>query len=490
VSRTTAELRSVAVEQFAHCLVNATLNRDLHDAGSSHVRTAIEALIGALRQAVQVGVELPLRLQLGDDCIFHDGVPLEGPSLQARRLLQQCDERQIAAIAFDAPLTAAELLSFLDLLLLPQNRPSLSRKNRERALSALGIRNVSITSRIPGDPADRRVAVVDETRHTALLRYQDLADVLQQNHVRAHRDQELALDATSGIVERAILQLDNEPSGLLALAAQDSIDRFTVGHSVRVALLALQVARAAGADRNQLVRIGTAALLHDIGKSKVPQEILFKQGRLDDEEWRWMAQHPRLGAQILIEQQELDASVVGAAFCHHMRPVGEGYPRPAVPFQPSGTSRLVRVCDVFEALTSVRPYKRALTPCEAFAVMCREERDFDQRWLRFFVRTLGLYPQGTRLLLDDGSEAMVARQTACPYQPVVQPITGPAGGSLPPGTPTEITVGVPHAGQVRRVASVRTSDRLVVVPEGDVGEPVILTQTVHGACLPPSPPSP
>ncbi|MFY9342909.1 MAG: HD domain-containing phosphohydrolase [Planctomycetota bacterium] len=476
---TANQLHEAAVLAFAHALVVAAINRQLHDADNRHVQDALADAIDALRAAASVGVELPLQLQCADDCLLHDGVPLPGPSLQARSLLRCCRERDVAMLTFGARLDAPELNRMFDLLLVPQNVGAFARPNREAVLSAFGIRNVQVTLRSPGDPGDRRCEL--DSARKALHQYQDLADVLQQNHARALHDQELGVAATADVVERTVTDLA-EPSLLLALATQDDVDRFTVGHSVRVALLALQVAQAIGAPREQLVRVGSAALLHDIGKSKVPQEVLFKQGRLSPEEWHWMKQHPRLGAQILLEQHEhVDPRAIGAAFCHHLRPDGGGYPDALVPIPPGGTSRLVRVCDVFEALTSIRPYKRALTPIEAFAVMFRREHEFDPRWLRLFARTIGLFPNGTRVRLGDGATAVVREQTTCPERPVVQLLTGPDDSVLSPGQPDRFAVGECVDGRTVRIAAVDTHDRCVLVPGPDpeeVGGP-----SVAGGCL-------
>ena len=179
------------------------------------------------------------------------------------------------------------------------------------ALAAFAVRHVRVTSRTPADPGNRSVSLPDADSQD-LHHYQDLADALHDNAVLAAGDHSLGVANAQGIIERTLLRLDQAPSGLLSLAAQDNVDRFTVGHSVRVALLALQVARAAGAQKEQLVDVGIAALLHDIGKAKVPPEILWKRGKLDEQEWVWMSQHPRLGADILLEQDEVMPSAVGA----------------------------------------------------------------------------------------------------------------------------------------------------------------------------------
>lgn len=474
--------RRNAVVNFAHALVNAVLNRLLHSRDSEFVLDSMREVVKDLQACRTAGIELPLQLQIDGSRMCHDGRPLDGPSLQARSLIERCNDRMIAMLSFGEQLDADEANRLFDLLLLPENANAFERNHREKTLLAFGIRNVKVTLQNPADPGDRRVALDDQGR--AVKHYQDLAEALQQNHRLAHGDHELAVDATSTAVEHAIMDLE-EPSMLLSLAMKDDVDRFTVGHSVRVALLALQVARTMGATREQLVRVGGAALMHDIGKSKVPQEILFKQGRLDDDEWAAIAEHPRLGAQLLIEQHEnVDPRTIGAAFCHHMGPNGGGYPDPLMPTPPSATSRLIRVCDVFEALTAVRPYKRALTPIEAFAVMLRNEQDFDPQWLHCFIKTLGLFPVGTHVQLNNGADAVVAEQTDCITKPKLRLITGPDGAALPPGHPELIIAGEAFEGSIPKIAAITMPDRHLPVPEFDEDDPAAEAgHTAHEACL-------
>jgi putative nucleotidyltransferase with HDIG domain len=480
MSRTASELQQDAVKAFVHDLVHAALTRGLHAADSSYVHDAMVEMLRSLRQAAAAGVEMPLVLQIGEDRIYHHGVALNGPSLQAGSLLRACRERQIASLQFALGMDPGEANRCFDLLLLPQNREAFARHQRDQALHAFGIRSLRVSLAQPGDPCNRRASVNIESE--ALRRYQDLAQSLQQNHARAHRDQELAVDNVQSVIECTLSQLE-EPSALLALANQDEVDRFTVGHSVRVALLALQVARAVGATREQLVQVGSAALMHDIGKSKVPQEILWKRGRLSPDEWQAMSQHPRLGAEILLEQHEyVDPATIGAAFCHHMGPGSCGYPQTALPVAPCAISRLIRVCDVFEALTSVRPYKRALVPIEAYAVMFRNEADFDAGWLRHFARTLGVFPTGTRVVLDDGSMALVVRQSEQPHLPIVRILGDAAGQPLANGQPDEVKITRAGIDGGRQILAIDGIDRALRVPEFEEAAEILTVDPSH-ACV-------
>jgi len=446
-SPTAAQLGRVRIEEFADRLVDATVNLELHSTASQHLRADLKEVIDAFRGAQEQGVRMPLELVFKHGDIRHEDQVLTGPSLHAGRLLRRCAKYGIAALRFHPQLELPELVRLFDLFQMEDIAPSPTPEIFTRALTRQGVVHLDVVP-LAKDQAKKAVA-------SAFGNYQRLIDYLQDNHVAAYHGRSLPIDAAQDLVARTILQLDDEPADLFSLASQDNIDRFTVGHSVRVALLALQVGRAAGATMEHLVRLGTAALLHDIGKSKVPQEILFKQGHLDDEEWKLMAQHPRLGAEILMEERGLDRTAIGAAFCHHMSPAG-GYPTPSIPFEPSGVSKLVRVCDVFEALTSVRPYKHALTPVEAYAVMYRQEHTFDPKWLQFFVRTLGLYPEGTRLRMDDGAEALVVGPGMRLDQPRVRLLTGPQDLPIEDGAPDRFTVGDELDGRTPRIEAVIT----------------------------------
>lgn len=438
-------------ERFAHRLVVALVNLEMR--ASDHVAEDIERMLDDLRVLARACEPDAVRLEVAHEQLRFGNRPLLRSSLQAGRLLRLCRQRSIAALCFEANLGKDEMHRFLQLLTDDREREAFSPSHLEAALASRGIVHVCIE--LADRPAERTddPAVDSHVSVGALRQYQAMADVLHDSHVAGFRGDNLEVNAAAGVVEQAIIQMGDEPRGLLALAMYDDIDQFTVGHSVRVTLLALQVANYLQVPRRDLLRLGTAALLHDIGKSRIPQHILFKQGALDEEERRVMATHARLGGELLLEHGEIDPAAVGAAFCHHMGPGGSGYPEPTLPFEPSGVSRLVRVCDVFEALTSVRPYKAAMSPLHAYAIMHGMKDSFDPRWLRTFISCIGLYPTGSRLTLDTGEEALVVGSGPSLRQPRVRLLSGPDGGALPDGAPNEVTVDVMEHGIVRHIDS-------------------------------------
>jgi putative nucleotidyltransferase with HDIG domain len=416
------------------------VNLDLYSPASSHVQESLHNLAFELAAFYALDEDHVLRIELRDNGFFFDGEPLMGATLQAGRLIQLCSSRDIACLEFGINTVKREILAFLMLLASDLDRDAFRTNNRDRALARHGIENITIMQghELSGT---RPQARTQQRGDAAVLEYQELTTMLQDTHVAAFRGEGLELERAEGLVEKAVEQMAAEPSRLLALATYDEIDSFTVGHSVRVALLALQVAEAAQISRKDLVRVGTAALLHDIGKSRIPQEVLFKRGPLTEEERDIMAQHPRLGGEILLEQEHLDPTAIGAAFCHHMVPGHGSYPAPALPFEPSGVSKLVRVCDVFEALTAVRPYKRALQPVEAYVVMRRMTSGFDPEWLRFFIQVLGIHPPGTQVTLNTGEKGLVVTPGAAPNKPEVRILTDAMGQPLDAKNQPIVTIG-------------------------------------------------
>ncbi len=443
------------LDSFGHQLTATLLSLEMHDASSRHVECSAETAIANLEQAFTLGTA-PLSLWFREDYLQVGTRPLIGGSLQARQLLELAHQRSIASLTFLSGINAAELTRFLGLLRNAADLAAFSPDALHPALQRHDIHNIQVelieATRIRPDlPSATDQASVDRaalSTSPAMQDYQNLADCLQRNHVAAFHGDEIAVDSANGAVEQTLAGMATGTSDLLSLASYDDIDNFTVGHSVRVCLLAMCAATASGADRQELLRVGSAALLHDIGKSRIAPEVLFKKGPLDDEEWQAMARHPRLGAEILIEQPGIDPAAVAAAFSHHLAPGCRGYPQPTVPFKPGAISSLVHICDVFEALTAVRPYKLGVPPIEAYTIMSHNPGDFDQRWLNLFVRAIGLYPLGAQLELDDGDHATVIAHGPTLEQPVVRlaSTTGPS---------RIITVGTPSGGRVREITRFR-----------------------------------
>ena len=159
---------------------------------------------------------------------------------------------------------------------------------------------------------------------------------------------------------------------------------------MRVSVLALNFGRRLTKDQDLLMRLGTAGLLHDVGKSVIPFEILHSSKPLTPEEREEINRHPSAGAQILLDHDEADELAVATAFGHHRTFDHDGYPQTLHEHHQSMVTRIVKICDVYEALTAARPYKRPMTPTRAYRIMLGMENHFEPRLLRRFIEVLAL----------------------------------------------------------------------------------------------------
>ncbi|MGC7880231.1 HD-GYP domain-containing protein, partial [Desulforudis sp. 1190] len=163
-------------------------------------------------------------------------------------------------------------------------------------------------------------------------------------------------------------------------------DAYTRGHSVRVAKLARACARALGLNTEEQEQVYLAALLHDVGKIGVSEDVLLKPGRLDPAEWEEVKSHPVVGARI-IEPARFPTAVIAAVRHHHEDYDGGGYPDGLAGEEIPLLARVIRVADTYDAMTSARPYRQALTPQQALEELRRwAGRQFDPRVVEAFLR--------------------------------------------------------------------------------------------------------
>lgn len=295
-------------------------------------------------------------------------------------------------------------------------------------LFAVGAPNATSTASSDANH-DTAAASSVGTSTAAVLRR--LFDTVETAHGNAASNGRLDVPGARGTAEELVHSSAEAAHEVLREVQYSSFDRYTFGHSVRVALLAVLVGRELAFEERVLVELGTAGLLHDVGKARIDSGILFKPGRLDHDERLAMSKHPAFGAEILIEQADAGPLSVCAAFGHHLRHDGTGYPSVPRWYRSSASTAIVQVCDVFEALTAIRPYKAALSPRRAFEVMFADAAQFHPAALRALVRCMGLYPPGSRVKLSNGSVGIVLRAGADPAAPTVRITHDDEGRELP-----------------------------------------------------------
>ncbi|MGN6381506.1 MAG: HD-GYP domain-containing protein [Dyella sp.] len=246
----------------------------------------------------------------------------------------------------------------------------------------------------------------------------------------------LRMETAASIVDEVDDAIARNPAAMLSVLRLKNKDDYTYLHSVAVAALMMALGRRLGYAGSELKELGLAGLLHDIGKVGVPDAVLNKPGRLSPLEMTSVRQHPQIGWDIL--RREAAAGPVALDVClhHHEKTDGSGYPEKLAGDTISRAARMGAICDVYDAITSDRPYKRGWEPAEAIRRMAEwQDGHFDREIFHAFVKLIGIYPTGTLVRLSSERLAVVLAQgEGSSLNPTVRLVC-----RLPDGEPLEPT---------------------------------------------------
>ena len=212
------------------------------------------------------------------------------------------------------------------------------------------------------------------------------------------------------LVDEITRSVYRNPGALVSLARLKTQDDYTYMHSVAVCALMVALSRQLGHDDEHCRQAGMAGLLHDLGKVAMPQDILQKPDKLTDAEYAVIRTHPQRGYELLQEAKGATELTMEVCLHHHERPDGRGYPHGLIAEKMTPFARMGAVCDVYDAITSNRPYKNGWDPAESIARMASWKGQFDEVTFRAFVKSLGIYPVGSLVRLESGRLAVVVEQ--------------------------------------------------------------------------------
>jgi HD-GYP domain-containing protein (c-di-GMP phosphodiesterase class II) len=317
------------------------------------------------------------------------------------------------------------------------------------------------------NPEDRALEIAKRTYQRSVAVSKEVVSAVRMGRAANVRKMKRA-------VQSMVDQVLNNEISLVGLTAIRDYDEYTFTHSVNVCIFAIAIGKRLHLGKRQLYDLGVAALLHDVGKSRVPLELIQKEGALTEKEWRMMQSHPWYGVLALFQmQQSSDLPYRGmvTAYEHHMKIDVTGYPRPVRRRNISFYSKIIAVADGFDAATSRRSYQTPIQPDEVLREMWQNRRrGYDPVLVKELVNLVGIYPVGTCLLLDTGEVAVVQSRNPEPdllNRPLVRVAISPEGEILNPAPIADLAEKTSGGRFTRSIVKVADPSKFSITP-GDI----------------------
>jgi putative nucleotidyltransferase with HDIG domain len=378
------------IQGFSGALKGLRLYPPGHPIISRQVQNLLTALFSLFRTRKILRIGLLEGTLFFEEHLFFQG----GPA--AEELGKLLASLEIEGVEFDSGLTPEELAGFLQVL------SGAETKGEEFAkiLAAREIRHIRPAVARTEDPGDKEKRP-RKVYGRALKVVENIFHDVRLGKIPSSAE---AMEVVKSMAQITIA----EPHALFALSMLKDYDNYTFNHSVNVSVIALAVGRACHQSEEDLRTLGLGGLLHDLGKLKISREIITKPGPLNDEEFAEIKKHPGTGAEIAATMEGVTREVVQIVLGHHLRFDQSGYPTEAREGEKSSLIDMVTIADTYDAITTLRSYQRPMTPRKAIGLL-REisgthlHPEITER----FITTLGTYPVGSLVRLDDNEIGLV-----------------------------------------------------------------------------------
>jgi HD-GYP domain-containing protein (c-di-GMP phosphodiesterase class II) len=430
-----------AGREFLVVLYTAVRSLKLYPLENNQVQRALDDLWATTKHLLDVEKEIEMRLQ--SEFIFVNSTRLRldldnyASFSHILSVLRQCG---IGAVRVGEGVDRKQLQQFVSLLLSYGANEVTPNKLQElgEKLVRSGVTHIGLE---PPIEMEEDVEDVERQKEAAKRTYARSVAVTKEviNSIRLGRTANVK--KVKRAVQTIVDQVLNNEASLVGLTTLRDYDEYTFTHSVNVCIFAVALGRKLGLSKLQLYDLGMAALFHDVGKSRVPLEVLNKEAGLTEEEWRILQAHPWLGVLTLFQLRgygEIPYRGMIVAYEHHMKTDLTGYPKTLRARALSIYSKIVAVADGFDAATSRRVYQTVpIQPDQVLKEMWENpKRGYDPVVVKAFVNLIGIYPVGTCVILDTYEVAIVHSANADVsrvHRPVVRIVTAPDGGPLQPG---------------------------------------------------------
>jgi HD-GYP domain-containing protein (c-di-GMP phosphodiesterase class II) len=413
----------------------------LYPVENDQVQKALDDLTASGKNLLEIEGEVEVRLQ--GEFIFVNSTRLRldlDNYASFGHVLGTFRQCAIGIVRVDGAVERREWQVFVSLLLnfaTPQANPNKLYELQQRMVQG----NVVHIVVEPPIESDEDVEDQEQAKEVAKKTYERSVAVTKEVVSSVRMGRSASVKKVKRAVQSIVDQVLSNEASLVGLTTLRDYDEYTFTHSVNVCIFSVAIGRRLGLSKLQLYDLGMAALLHDVGKSRVPLDVLNKTGALSEEEWRIMQAHPWLGVLTLFGLRgygEIPYRGMIVAYEHHMKTDLSGYPKSIRARQLSVFSKIVAVADGFDAATTRRAYQTApIQPDEVLKGMwTNPRRGFEPALVKALINVLGVYPVGTCVILDSYEIGIVYSANpdlAQIHRPVVRVVAAPNGAPIADG---------------------------------------------------------
>jgi len=389
-------------QQLSGLMKNVTIYPESHP----FLLALAEKLIATLEGLLVGRKEVAFYLVSGELFFETNSVPLDQ---SISLLVEQFVSRDVGGIVFKPELTTAELIRLA--VLMSKEPEALAAEGG--IMQVMGRENITHIELHRVLLVDKKTggAIKEEQQKSAQL-FMDAVAAIKDVIQSVHRDKSISMRRLNTVVQTMVDNVLENRDALMGLTSLKMYDEYTFAHSVNTSILAISLGTFLSFEKPQIAALGVAAMLHDIGKVRVPLEIINKPGKLTDEEWQAVKRHPINGALIASGIPGVTKLAMVVAFEHHQHGTS-GYPHVEAHAYEHLFSNIVSLADSYEALTAARVYYSVQMPPDQAIRILVEKRGtvFHPVLVKAFVNMIGIFPIGTVLKLSSGEVGLVLHQT-------------------------------------------------------------------------------
>lgn len=344
-----------------------------HEKHNQAVDEAAELLYSILADLMDEAGHV--RIDVLNDSLYVNGVRVPmtvSTFVITRSMVSELRHRQIGSITFKESVETGDLIDLAFVIAKAKSNEQITFEDMKRLIALEGISGIRIGPRIEESQTYEGAVLAKQridAKRALLSAMNVVKDAVRGGIVEGSVNPRRAKRAIEFVVDSILANED----AMLALTMIRNYDEYTYQHSFNVCVYSIAIGNRLGLPRKLLADIGVAALFHDIGKTAIPQSILNKSTDLSEGEWNLIRSHPILGVKLLANLKKIDTTTLRSiivAFSHHLNIDRSGYPQLRSDFEPDVVSQIVRIADIFDALTSSRSYRlRPFSPREAIEIL-------------------------------------------------------------------------------------------------------------------------